>query len=73
MSIFFVSQSKIGRAKADMKYTNRRYQQTMGKPIVYVRFKASLQEKTKDLKVWQRKPWLTTAEQEYFFQNVVSQ
>jgi hypothetical protein len=55
-----------------MKYTNRRYQQTMGKPTVYVRFKASEQRKTKDLKVWQRKPWLTSAEQEYYFQNVVS-
>jgi len=57
-----------------MKCTNRRYQQTLGKAKVYVRFKTELQTKPdkKDWKNWQKKPFLTTPEQEYFFDYMVS-
>jgi len=58
-----------------MKCTNRRYQQTLGKPKVYVRFKTEVQNKRdkKDWKNWQKNPLLTTPEQEYYFDYMVSE
>ena len=64
-------QSKIGSATQEIKLTNGRYQQTLGKAKLFVRFRTKKQN-TDGLRSYQRQPFLSDREQEYFFQIMVS-
>jgi len=70
-SYFHFFQSKIGSATQEIKLTNGRYQQTLGKAVLFVRFKTKKQN-TQGLRSYQQQPFLNDREQEYFFQTMVS-
>lgn len=54
--MMIVQQSKIGRSGQPMKYTNGRYQQTMGRPQTFL-YCQSQMEHDPQKKKWQKTPY----------------
>jgi hypothetical protein len=73
LSVLMLSllQSKIGSATQEIKLTNGRYQQTLGKTTLFVRIKTKKQN-VQGRRDWQQQPFLNDREQEYFVQSIVS-